>query len=114
MPKILIAGDFNEEDDGPVMQEICRHGVSCLTNNAKGANGVLGTYRYKGEWGSIDHILSSPYIYNKVERAFIHAPLFLLEEDQQYGGFKPRRTYNGMRYQPGYSDHLPLVVRIRY
>jgi endonuclease/exonuclease/phosphatase family metal-dependent hydrolase len=114
MPKILIAGDFNEEDDGPVMQEICRHGVFCLTNNAKGANGVLGTYRYKGEWGSIDHILSSPYIYNKVERAFIHAPLFLLEEDQQYGGFKPRRTYNGMRYQPGYSDHLPLVVRIRY
>ena len=76
--------------------------------------GVLGTYRYKGEWGSIDHILGSPYIYNKVEKAFIHAPLFLLEEDKQYGGFKPRRTYNGMRYQPGYSDHLPLVVRIRY
>ena len=44
---------------------------------------------------------------------FVHAPLFLLEEDPQYGGYKPRRTYNGMRYQRGYSDHLPLVVRFR-
>lgn len=114
MPKILIAGDFNEEADGPVMRQICSHAICPLTKDARGANGVLGTYRYKGEWGSIDHILGSPYIYNKVEKAFIHAPLFLLEEDKQYGGFKPRRTYNGMRYQPGYSDHLPLVVRIRY
>ena len=114
MPKILIAGDFNEEADGPVMRQICSHTICPLTKDTKGANGVLGTYRYKGEWGSIDHILGSPYIYNKVEKAFIHAPLFLLEEDKQYGGFKPRRTYNGMRYQPGYSDHLPLVVRIRY
>jgi endonuclease/exonuclease/phosphatase family metal-dependent hydrolase len=113
-PKILIAGDFNEEADGLVIQQIRSHSICHLTKDAKGANGVFGTYRYKGEWGSIDHILGSPYIYNKVEKTFIHAPLFLLEEDKQYGGFKPRRTYNGMRYQPGYSDHLPLVVRISY
>jgi hypothetical protein len=48
-----------------------------------------------------------------VDSVFIHAPLFLLEKDSQYGGWRPRRTYNGMRYQPGYSDHLPLVVRLR-
>ena len=110
--KLLIAGDFNDGPDGPVLQQICQHGLYNLTKDAHGANDVKGTYRYKGEWESIDHILGSPHIYNKVETARIHSPKFLLEDERIYGGFKPRRTYNGMRYQPGYSDHLPLVVRL--
>lgn len=111
--RILIAGDFNDGADSNVLREVYRHRIHNLTRQAKGQKGVHGTYRYKGEWESIDHILGSPYIYNKVDTAFIHAPLFLLEEEKLYGGYKPRRTYNGMRYQPGYSDHLPLVVRLR-
>ena len=111
--QILIAGDFNDGSDSPVLQQICQHGIRNLTKDARGANGVRGTYRYQGEWESIDHILASPYIYNKVDTAFIHSPKFLLEDEKLYGGYRPRRTYNGMRYQPGYSDHLPLVVRFR-
>lgn len=110
---ILIAGDFNDGSDSPSLQQICRHGLFNLTKDARGANGVRGTYRYQGEWESIDHILGSPYIYNKVDTAIIHSPKFLLEDEKLYGGYRPRRTYNGMRYQPGYSDHLPLVVRFR-
>lgn len=112
--KILIAGDFNDEADGPVLQRICRHRLRNLTKEARGQNGVRGTYRYKGEWGSIDHVLGSRPIYIKVDTAYIHAPKFLLEEEKLYGGFRPRRTYNGMNYQQGYSDHLPLVVKIRH
>ena len=109
---ILIAGDFNEENDDPALRQICQHGIWHLTKDAKGPSGVKGTYRYQGEWGSIDHILGSYSIYNKVDTTYIHAPRFLLEEETKYGGLRPRRTYNGMRYQPGYSDHLPLVVRL--
>ena len=111
---ILIAGDFNDGPDSPVLHQICQHGLYNLTKDAKAQNGVRGTYRYQGEWESIDHILSTRAIYNKVESARIHSPLFLLEDEKLYGGYRPRRTYNGMRYQPGYSDHLPLVVRIRF
>ena len=111
--KLLIAGDFNDGADGYSLKQYNQHGLINITKDAKGDNGVKGTYRYKGEWESIDHILASPYIYNNVESAFIHSPLFLLEEELQYGGYRPRRTYNGMRYQPAYSDHLPLVVRFR-
>lgn len=111
--KLIIAGDFNDGPDSPVLQQICQHDLYNLTKEAKGENGVRGTYRYQGEWESIDHILSTPYIYNKVDTAFIHSPKFLLEDEKLYGGYRPRRTYNGMRYQPGYSDHLPLVVKIR-
>jgi len=109
---ILIAGDFNDGADGPALQQIGQKGILSLTKAAHVAEGVRGTYRYKGEWESIDHILGSASIYNKVESASIHSPLFLLEEERLYGGVRPRRTYNGMRYQPGYSDHLPLVVRL--
>lgn len=111
--QILIAGDFNDGAESPALRQICQHGILNLTKDAKAQNGVRGTYRYKGEWESIDHILGSPYIYNKVDTAFIHSLKFLLEDEKLYGGFRPRRTYNGMRYQPGYSDHLPLVVRLR-
>ena len=111
--QILIAGDFNDGPDSPMLQQICRQRIRNLTKDARGANGVKGTYRYKGEWERIDHILGSPNIYNKVDTAYIHAPKFLLEDEKLYGCLRPRRTYNGMRYQPAYSDHLPLVVRVR-
>ena len=110
---LIIAGDFNDGPDSDILRGIYRHGLHNLTNDARGENGVRGTYRYQGEWESIDHILASPYIYNKVESARIHSPKFLLEAEKLYGGYRPRRTYNGMRYQPAYSDHLPLVVKIR-
>ena len=112
--KLMIAGDFNDEVNSPSLQLYCQHGLLNLTKDAQGENGVRGTYRYKGEWERIDHILGSNSIYSMVDTTFIHAPLFLLEEEPKFGGYKPRRTYNGMRYQPGYSDHLPLVVRLTF
>ena len=111
---LIIAGDFNDGADSDILQEIYRRGLYNLTGDARGENGVRGTYRYQGEWESIDHILASRAIYNKVDTAFIHSPKFLLEDEKLYGGYRPRRTYNGMRYQPGYSDHLPLVVRLKW
>ena len=111
---ILIAGDFNEGADGYSLQQYYQHGLVNITRDAKADNGVKGTYKFKGEWESIDHVLGSAYIYNNVCNARIHSPLFLLDDDSQYGGVRPRRTYNGMRYQPGYSDHLPLVVHFTF
>ena len=111
---ILVAGDFNDGADSPALRRIGQHRLRNLTKDARGQHGVKGTYRYKGEWESIDHVLGSRSIYNKVDTVYIHAHQFLLAEERLYGGYRPRRTYNGMRYQPGYSDHLPLVVRLRW
>lgn len=112
--KVLIAGDFNDGAHSPSLQQYYQHGLINLTRDACGENGVMGTYRYQGEWESIDHILGSAYIFNKVDTAYVHTPLFLLEEDARYSGYRPRRTYNGVRYQRGYSDHLPLIVRFTF
>ena len=113
--RILISGDFNDYYDSPAVQHIARHDLKNISKEAKGSYGVKGTYRYKGEWNSLDHIIVSPSIYNKVDTVFIHSPKFLLEEDKFYGGFMPRRTYKGMKFQKkGFSDHLPLVARFQF
>ena len=48
-----------------------------------------------------------------VDSVYINDAPFLLEDEPRYGGKRPRRTYNGYRYNGGISDHLPLVVRLR-
>ena len=110
---VIVAGDFNDAADSPALRQLTGNGLLHLTSDARGENGVRGTYRYQGEWGSLDHVLGSPTISSMVDTVFIHSPRFLLEKEPLYGGLRPRRTYNGIRYQPGYSDHLPLVVRLR-
>ena len=109
--KIVITGDFNDYFNSPALEYLYENGLANVTAGAKGQYGVKGTYRYKGEWESLDHVLVSPKMSQRLDTAFIHAPLFLLEEDNTYGGYLPRRTYKGMKYQKGYSDHLPLVAR---
>ena len=110
---VIVAGDFNDAADSPALRQLTDKGLLHLTSDARGENGVRGTYRYQGEWGSLDHVLGSPTISSMVDTVFIHSPRFLLEKEPLYGDLRPRRTYNGIRYQPGYSDHLPLVVRLR-
>jgi hypothetical protein len=35
------------------------------------------------------------------------------EPDEKYLGLRPKRTFNGFRYQQdGFSDHLPIVLMI--
>lgn len=110
---IIIAGDFNDYADSPVLQYLCQHNLTNATRNARGHHGARATYRYQGRWESIDHLLVSPSMHRRIVSAAVNDSPFLLEEDRKYGGVKPLRTYNGYRYQRGFSDHLPLVVRFR-
>ena len=112
--KVIIAGDFNDYADSPSLQYLEQQGLINVTREARGSNGARGTYRYQGEWESIDHVLVSRVLRDFVMESFINDAPFLLEEDKKYGGVKPLRTYNGYRYQRGFSDHLPLVVRFRF
>jgi Predicted extracellular nuclease len=111
--KMVIVGDFNDEATSPALLFLADHDLHNVTADAKGMHGAEATYYYQGEWGSIDHVLVSAPLVPLVERSFVNDSPFLLEEDKKYGGVKPFRTYYGMRYQHGFSDHLPLVVQFR-
>ena len=112
--KIIAMGDFNDYADDKSLQNIYEHGMINISRNAKGRNGAKGTYRYQGEWGSLDQILVSTNLVAKVKQCRINDTSFLIEEDTKYGGVKPRRFYNGMRYNGGFSDHLPLVIDLLF
>ena len=64
-----------------------------------------GTYKYQGVWAYIDQMMASRELPVEVFR-----PDYLLIDDERYMGRKPFRTYVGIRYQGGYSDHLPIKV----
>ena len=108
---ILIAGDFNDDANSPALQQLYDHGLSNLTHSALGSHGAKGTYKYQGQWESIDHILVSGKIQHTFLDSRIHDAPFLLEDDETYGGKMPKRNYRGYEYRHGYSDHLPLVAR---
>ena len=109
--RVIVAGDFNDPANAPALQHLEQGGLHNATATAVGSHGAQGTYRYEGRWQSIDHVFVSASLLPSVERAFVNDAPFLLEEDQRYGGVKPLRTFNGYRYQRGYRDNLPLVVR---
>ena len=109
--EIIVAGDFNDYGKAEALQRISENGLVDVTKDAKGKNGSKGTYRYHGEWGSLDHVFVSSTMAARWVESFIYDADFLLEDDEKYGGKHPKRTYLGPKYIGGYSDHLPLVVR---
>jgi len=111
--KIIIAGDFNDYADSPALQYLYEHHLINMSADAQGSHGAKATYRWHGEWRSLDQILCSPSLAARKQSSVIGDLPFLLEDDEKYGGKKPYRTYLGPRYLGGYSDHLPLVVQLK-
>lgn len=109
---LLVMGDFNDYVDGPSLEYLYARGLVNVSKDAHGSNGARGTYRYHGKWGSLDQIVVSPSLAHKVAECRIGDAPFLLEDDTKYGGVKPFRFFLGPRYIGGYSDHLPLILKL--
>lgn len=110
--RILVAGDFNDDGKAESLQLMAQSGLTDVSLNACGTHGAKGTYRYQGEWSCLDHVFASSEIADKGVSCTIFDAPFLLEADEKYGDWRPWRTYFGPKYQGGFSDHLPLVVRL--
>ena len=109
--RIIVAGDFNDYLKSESIRYISRHGLIPVSKDARGKNGARGTYCYRGDWRSLDHIFVSASMHRQLIGCHIYDAPYLLEADEQYGGSKPARTFLGPRYLGGTSDHLPLVAR---
>jgi len=126
--KIVIMGDFNDEPwDVSLSQNLkaktdTRNAQSDYLYNLSnaGENGKLrGTVKFRGEWTLFDQVIvsgslliSGKGLHVEPEDYHIFGESFLLVPDEQYNGFKPYRTYNGYKYQGGFSDHLPVYIDI--
>ena len=112
--KIIVAGDFNDYADSPALKRLYQHHLINISHDARGTHGAKATYRWHGEWRSLDQIMCSPSMAAAKQKCQIGDLPFLLEDDEKYGGKKPYRTYLGPRYLGGYSDHLPLLVQFAF
>lgn len=110
-PNIIIAGDFNDEHTDSALMMLYDKKFTDVSVGAEGTNGARGTYKYRGRWSSIDHILISNSVKKWFKNCIVCDEKFLLEDDKRYGGMKPKRCYTGYKYANGYSDHLPLKAR---
>lgn len=126
-PLIIIMGDFNDFPSNESVQKILgvkspstektlsRHTLYHLLMDSRRQK-EWGTYKYKNRWDVLDHFIvsgslldSSKSCYTSLENTQIVRLPFHIIHDEKYGGTKPFRTYNGMHYLGGYSDHLPIV-----
>lgn len=125
-PYIIIMGDLNEGPDDPAVRDGLK---ACPFSGAEYAGDrelitVMdplenGSYKYDGDWDKYDQFILSGSLTNGLGcTEFLEAGImdyqFLLMDDDSFGGRKPYRTYNGRRYQGGYSDHLPVKIRIGF
>ena len=101
--KIVVMGDMNSEvkDD---LQGMSNMMIGCEKEGR-------GTHKYKGIWSCLDQFYLSTTLKNNAN-VIIFSPEWLLEEDTKYLDYQPKRTYVGYRYHDGYSDHLPIVLRV--
>ena len=125
-PQVIIMGDFNDyptnksiwkvleaEAPSPALSPLKLYHL--LARKAKSKD--FGSYKYQGEWGLLDHLIVSGTLLNRSgefftseEKTNVCLLPFLLIEDKKYGDKEPFRTYKGMKYQGGVSDHLPIYT----
>lgn len=113
---ILVMGDFNAYEGDTSIEFLSAAGMTDLTSAGylTPDENIKGTYRFRGEWGCLDHVFVSQSLLQHFRSCRIADHEELLEEDEAYGGFSPRRFFKGTVSTDGYSDHLPLCVEFEW
>jgi hypothetical protein len=122
-PKILIMGDFNDEPKDKSLMNISRKILGDTKNsliNLMDARFKLGTIKYQNQWYLFDQFLvSGSFFASSRDLCVVDKPKicflpFLMVDDEKHLGKKPFRTFVGYKYQGGYSDHLPILLKLNY
>lgn len=121
--KIVLMGDLNDDPISPSVAEVL---------NAKGKISEvprpglfnpwiefykkgIGTLAYQDSWGLFDQIIISNGWLNKEQSGLFYRTARIFNQDfmvQKTGKFRgyAKRTYDGITYNYGYSDHFPTYL----
>jgi predicted extracellular nuclease len=128
-PNIVIMGDFNDYPSNTSLVNVLKAVEPNEDFNSKQLynlafslqNKGKGSHKFQAEWGMLDQIIVSGNLLHPENEFFttkddmhIFDADFLLEDYATYLGKKPFRTFNGMKYQGGFSDHLPVYLDLWY
>ncbi len=122
--KIIIMGDFNDYPNNLSISEILGAKKDVSMIKGKGLYNPmymlmeqgLGSYKYKSEWNFLDQIILNQSLINdksnltyQTNSTGVFKQDWMLETEEKYKG-NPKRTFGGMKYINGYSDHLPVYL----
>ena len=111
----VLHPSINDTAKSPVPKYVFfRNGLYCLIPPFK--KSITGTLKFEGRWFLFDQFMISGGLLNELSsyETIIMSHDFLLEPDEAYTGQKPFRTYNGYIYKGGYSDHLPVLLEMKF
>lgn len=130
LSNIIIMGDFNDyPDDKSIVEVLEAKPLSKFFKTNELYNLTVppafktekGSYKHRTKWVMMDQIIvsgnmlnSESGFYTTFNNTYVFDSDFLLEDDIKYGGKKPFRTYIGIKYNGGYSDHLPVYTDFWY
>lgn len=120
---LILLGDFNDEPFDISMSVTLQAGKL----DKKSESGLFnlmykfdtkteGTYRYKGKWNLLDQFVISKALCDGNYPDYLSKSVGIKSDDWmfqkgKYAGY-PLRTYGGINWLNGYSDHLPIYMTI--
>lgn len=125
---VIVMGDFNDHANDPSITDVLR--ARRMSNHFMPGELIntmwpihedpeKGTYKYRGEWGSLDQIIISRGLTDNFgftwtfQSSNAFRPPYLIEADGEYAGW-PYRMFRSGSYHGGYSDHLPVYCQLIY
>ena len=122
-PKVFLMGDLNDDPINksitqvigakPDKEDVMKGGMyNPWTDLYKKGYGTLA---YQDAWGLFDQILVSHPLLDENQKGFflktarIFNKEYMVENKGRYKGY-PMRTWDGLTYRGGYSDHFPTYL----
>ena len=121
---VLIMGDFNGNPNNEFARSILKTQAGKDLLNNELYNPMLtigygvGTLKFEGKWQLFDQILFSKQFFNEDGKLKYHSTQIFNEQmvrewEGKYRGY-PFRTFAGIKYLGGYSDHFPIFTILNY
>ena len=109
----LIMGDFNDYPSNESLDEILVKEDLLNLMSSSQVTGI-GSYNYRGNWDWLDQIIISKEI-----SSFKLIKFGAFEEDfmmytNKKGEVYPSRSFGGNNWYGGYSDHLPVFLKMGF
>lgn len=123
--KFVVMGDLNDDPVSPSLTKIL--GAKQKIEDVQPGDMFnpwvdfykkgLGTSPYQDAWGLFDQVLVSGNFLNKDQKGYFYHKATIFNKDflvQKTGKWRnySKRTWDGITYNYGYSDHFPVFVSL--
>lgn len=120
---IIVMGDFNDDPQSVAMRDVLGSSLdrnmvlrqwNHLLYNCWNDTDFRGSYAYNKQWERIDNIMVSAGLFDRsglsIDKGSFRC--FFFPHMLDPSGKKLYSTYEKGKYKGGYSDHLPLLLRV--